>query len=272
MSQSNQTPREYSRSSTYRDLRVTTYFDRKGRVIQVSTDAIEPEPVNGRSIASLIDSTLLKPDATADQVTRLCQDALEKHFFAVCVNPYWVPLCVNLLSGTEVKVATVVGFPLGATTTEIKVFEAKSLIKLGADELDMVINIGELKKGNFANVANDMREVVRAAHKHDVLVKVIIETCLLTEQEKISACLLARQAGIDFVKTSTGFSGPGATVEDVALMRAVVGESIGVKAAGGIRNYADAKKMVAAGATRIGTSAGVQIVEEEVADLAGTNL
>ncbi len=212
-------------------------------------------------IAKLIDHTLLKPQATEDDIRKLCAEAREYGFASVCVNPYWVSLCAKLLSGSGVKVCTVIGFPLGATTTETKVFEARQALERGANEFDMVINIGELKSGNWRAVYDDIRAVVAAVEPYTV--KVIIETALLTDEEKVAACAISKEAGAHFVKTSTGFSKGGATVHDVALMRQVVGGQMGVKASGGIRDYETALEMVRAGATRIGASAGVAIVRGE---------
>ncbi len=213
-------------------------------------------------LAALIDHTLLKPTATTEQIIRLCSEAREFEFAAVCVNPTWVPLCSSLLSGSAIRVCTVIGFPLGATLTEAKAFEAERCATHGAHELDMVINIGALKAGEHRAVEDDIRAVVERARAAGATVKVIIETAYLTHEEKIAACQLARSAGADYVKTSTGFGPAGATVEDVALMRGVVGPEMGVKAAGGIKSAADALAMIRAGATRIGTSAGVSIVAE----------
>ncbi|MCE5208256.1 MAG: deoxyribose-phosphate aldolase [Chloroflexi bacterium] len=212
------------------------------------------------NIARLIDHTLLKPDATHDQIAQLCYEARKYHFASVCINPTHVKLCAELLKGTDVKVCTVIGFPLGATSPDVKVFEAQTALKDGASEIDMVINIGALKSRDLELVARDIRGVVITGHNAHALVKVIIETSLLDEEEKVIACLLSKEAGADFVKTSTGFSGGGATVEDVALMRRVVGPAIGVKASGGIRDRSIAESMVAAGATRLGASAGVKII------------
>ncbi|MBN2678170.1 MAG: deoxyribose-phosphate aldolase [Anaerolineaceae bacterium] len=212
-------------------------------------------------MAGLIDHTLLKPDATHDQIAQLCFEARKYNFASVCINPTHVKLCAELLKGSQVKVCTVIGFPLGATSPEVKVFEAQNAIQHGASEIDMVINIGALKARDLELVARDIHGVVTAGHASGALVKVIIETALLTEEEKVMACLLAKEAGADYVKTSTGFSGGGATVEDITLMRQTVGPTIGVKASGGIRTREDAEKMVAAGATRIGASAGVKIVQ-----------
>lgn len=212
------------------------------------------------SLARMIDHTLLKPDATETEVTKLCEEARKYHFASVCVNPGFVSLCSSLLKGSDVKVCTVIGFPLGATTTEVKRLEAEQAIANGATEIDMVINIGELKSGKTDYVFNDVRQVVLAAKKSLVVCKVILETALLTDEEKIKACLICKDAGADFVKTSTGFSKGGATVGDVALMRLVVGSAVGVKASGGIRTKEDAEAMIASGADRIGASASVKIV------------
>lgn len=215
------------------------------------------------SIASYIDHTLLKPDATVQQIDKLCAEAAEYHFASVCVNPWFVPRCVKNLKDTGVKVCTVIGFPLGATTTETKVFEALQAIRSGAEEIDMVINVSAMKSGSFQAVEQEIQALAAAA-EGSALLKVIIETCLLTEEEKIRACQIAKRAGADFVKTSTGFSTGGATVEDIALMRKTVGPEMGVKASGGIRDYATARAMIEAGATRIGASAGVAIVKAEL--------
>lgn len=215
-----------------------------------------------QDIARLIDHTLLKPEATPDEIEKLCHEAREYRFAAVCVNPPYVKQCAQLLRGTDVAVCTVVGFPLGAHTTEVKVFEAQQAITDGATEIDMVINIGALKAKQYDRVREDIRAVCDAAHARGAIVKVIIEAALLTDDEKVRACELAREAGADFVKTSTGFGPGGATVHDVALMARTVGGQLGVKAAGGIRSYEQAQAMVAAGATRIGASAGVKIVAE----------
>jgi len=219
--------------------------------------------MNAREIARYIDHTNLKPYATREDIIKLCDEAIQYGFYAVCVNPYRVKLAKDYLreKGADVKVASVIGFPLGATPTEVKVFEAKNALDDGADELDMVINIGALKDGDYEYVKNDIAEVVKVAHKRGTKVKVIIETCYLTDEEKVKACELAKEAGADFVKTSTGFGTGGATVEDVKLMRKVVGPDMGVKAAGGIRTYEQALAMIEAGANRIGTSSGVKIVE-----------
>lgn len=207
----------------------------------------------------LIDHTLLKPEATKAQIEKLCGEAKEYDFKSVCVNPYYVKYAKELLKGSDVLVCTVIGFPLGQNTTEIKVAETKDSIQNGADEIDMVINIGALKSKDEDYVLNEIKEI-RNACKGKTL-KVIIETCLLTDEEKITACKLSKEAEADFVKTSTGFSTHGATVEDVKLMRETVGEDMGVKASGGIRDRETALKMVEAGATRLGVSAGVEIVK-----------
>ncbi|OAJ74056.1 2-deoxyribose-5-phosphate aldolase [Brevibacillus sp. SKDU10] len=218
------------------------------------------------SVAKYIDHTALKPDTTKDMIVKLCEEAKEYRFASVCVNPTWVSLCAELLKeAPEVKVCTVIGFPLGANTPELKAFETTNAIENGATEVDMVINVGALKDKNDQLVEQDIRAVVEAA-KGKALVKVIIETCLLTEEEKVRACELAVKAGADFVKTSTGFSTGGATAEDIALMRKTVGRELGVKASGGIRSYADVEKMLQAGACRIGASAGVSIVKGEVSN------
>ncbi|WP_445612726.1 deoxyribose-phosphate aldolase [Geobacillus sp. YF-1] len=211
------------------------------------------------NMAKMIDHTLLKPEATKEQIIQLCREAKQYGFASVCVNPAWVKAAARELSGTDVRVCTVIGFPLGATTPETKAFETNNAIENGAGEVDMVINIGALKSGDDELVERDIRAVVEAA-AGKALVKVIIETALLTDEEKVRACQLAVKAGADYVKTSTGFSGGGATVEDVALMRRTVGDKAGVKASGGVRDRETAEAMIAAGATRIGTSSGVAIV------------
>ena len=218
-----------------------------------------------QNVAGLIDHTLLKADATKEQIKVLCEEAREYKFASVCVNPTWVKYASELLEGSEVKVCTVIGFPLGASTPETKAFETKDAISNGAHEVDMVINIGALKDKDDELVERDIRAVVAAA-TGKALSKVIIETSLLSEEEKVRACEIAVKAGTDFVKTSTGFSTGGATVEDVALMRKTVGPNIGVKASGGVRNTADAEKIIEAGASRIGASAGVSIVKGLTAD------
>ena len=211
-----------------------------------------------------IDHTLLKADASQEQIETLIEEAKKYDFASVCVNPTWVNFAAQALKATDVKVCTVIGFPLGANTPELKAFETSDAIQNGANEIDMVINIGALKSRNFDLVERDIRAVVEAAK--GTLVKVIIETCLLTDDEKVKACQIAQKAGADFVKTSTGFSTGGATVVDVALMRKTVGPDMGVKASGGARSYEDALAFIKAGATRIGASSGVAIMEGDVAN------
>jgi deoxyribose-phosphate aldolase len=228
---------------------------------------LPPAPVQlnvpvGKEIAAWIDHTLLKPEATAAQIRVLCQEAMEYHFASVCINPVFVPLACGLLRDAKEKICTVVGFPLGAVLPEFKVYETLACINAGATEIDMVINIGALKSEAFGLVLNEIQTVVGTAHNQGALVKVILETALLTRREKIIACLISQTAGADFVKTSTGFGPGGATTEDVALMRCVIGSEMGLKAAGGIRSYADAVAMIKAGANRLGASAGVKIVQE----------
>ncbi|WP_269412158.1 deoxyribose-phosphate aldolase [Lentibacillus daqui] len=215
----------------------------------------------GKELAKYIDHTQLKPDTTAEKMQQVVEEARKYQFASVCVNPYWVAYCHEQLRETDVKVCTVIGFPLGATTTETKVFETKQAIQNGATEVDMVINIGELKSNHDQIVKQDIEAVVSAA-KGKALVKVIIETALLNHDEKVRACNLAKSAGADFVKTSTGFSGGGATIEDIQLMRETVGTEMGVKASGGVRDAKATKAMISAGATRIGASAGVDIIAE----------
>jgi len=213
-------------------------------------------------VSRYIDHTLLKPEATRAEIEKLCEEARAYSFASVCVNPTWVKECAFALYGSPVKVCTVVGFPLGATIADVKAYEARRAIFDGATEIDMVINIGALKSKDDETVARDIQRVVEAAHEACAIVKVILETALLTDEEKVRACLLAKEAGADFVKTSTGFSKGGATVADIALMRQVVGAEMGVKAAGGVKDLASAREMIAAGATRIGASAGVKIVQQ----------
>jgi deoxyribose-phosphate aldolase len=212
-------------------------------------------------IAKYIDHTLLKQEASIEQIKKLCEEARKYKFAAVCVNGTNVAECARLLKGTDVNISSVVGFPLGATLPSVKAFETEQVIAAGANEIDMVMNVGAMKSGNFALVKDDIEAVVKAAHALKAIVKVIIETCLLTEDEKVKACQLSKEAGADFVKTSTGFNSAGATVADVALMRKTVGDKIGVKAAGGVRSRDDVLAMIEAGATRIGTSGGVKIME-----------
>ncbi|HEY8463494.1 MAG TPA: deoxyribose-phosphate aldolase [Bacillota bacterium] len=220
----------------------------------------KPEIPFDSALAGKIDHTLLTPNATAAQINTLCQEALDYGFATVCVNPYWVPLARHLLGPAgPVKVCTVIGFPLGASTTAAKVGEAQEAVNSGATELDMVLNISALKDGDYRYVAAEIAQLVQAV-QGKALVKVILETCYLNNEEKIKACEIAREAGADFVKTSTGFGPAGATTADIALMRRIVGTVMGVKAAGGIRDYATALAMLDAGANRIGTSRGVQIV------------
>ncbi len=248
---------------------VRTCFDRAGKVVSAgaerltSTMGVIPQDPN---LAKMIDHTLLKPDATPDQIAQLCFEARKYGFASVCINPAWVKLSAQLLEGSPVKVCTVIGFPLGASAPEVKVFECQNAIEHGATEIDMVLNIGALKARDLDLVARDIRDVVAAAHARRAIVKVIIEAALLTDEEKTIACLLSKEAGADFVKTSTGFASGGATVHDVALMRRAVGPDMGVKAAGGVRTYADAESMIKAGATRIGASAGVKIIQGPVAE------
>lgn len=216
-------------------------------------------------LASLIDHTLLKPDATRADIEKLCAEAAQFGFASVCVSPVWVPLCSDLLQGSCAKVCTVIGFPSGAHAPDVKAYESRRAVEQGAQEVDMVINVGALKSKDYALVEQDIRGVVQAAGP-GALVKVILETSLLTREEKIMGCTLAKAAGADFVKTSTGFAGGGATVEDIHLMRETVGPEMGVKASGGVRTKEEAEAMVAAGATRIGASAGVKIVRGEKAE------
>jgi len=215
-----------------------------------------------QDLARMIDHTLLKPDATQAEIAQLCYEAKKYGFAAVCVNPTNVKLCAELLKGSPVKVCTVVGFPLGATPPEVKAYEAQQAINDGATEVDMVVNIGALKSQDYALVEQDIGTVARTCHNNGAILKVIIEAALLSDEEKIKACALAKAAGADYVKTSTGFGPGGATTADVALMRRVVGPGMGVKAAGGIRSFETARQMVQAGATRIGASAGVKILHE----------
>ena len=211
------------------------------------------------NVNKYIDHTVLKPETTKSQILKLCEEAKQYDFASVCVNPTWVSTCAEQLKGTDVKVCTVIGFPLGATLKEVKAFETKCAIEAGATEIDMVINVGAAKDQNWELVYEDIKAVVDAAN--GVLVKVIIETCLLTDEEKVKACEMSVKAGANFVKTSTGFSTGGATAADVALMRQTVGENVGVKASGGVRTAEDMKTMVEAGANRIGTSGGVSLVQ-----------
>jgi deoxyribose-phosphate aldolase len=233
-------------------------------VIDAGASRVGVHAVGGApgSIASMIDHTLLKPDATRQNIEELCREAAQFKFATVCVNPTWVALAARRLENTGVRVCSVVGFPLGATTGDVKVYETRRVIFDGAREIDMVINIGALKSGDLRIVERDMEGVVSACHEADSLSKVIIEAALLTDDEKVTACTLAKAAGADYVKTSTGFGPGGATVADVALMRRVVGAAMGVKAAGGVRDLESVQAMIAAGATRVGASAGVKIVQQ----------
>jgi deoxyribose-phosphate aldolase len=220
------------------------------------------ETATSRDWASFVDHTLLKPEATESDIRKLCEEAAQYKFASVCVNPHWVKTCAEILRNSGVPVCTVIGFPLGANTTDTKVFEARRAIFDGAREVDMVVNIGALKSGDDCTLERDIHEVAGVAHEFGAICKVIIETALLTEEEKVRASLAAKHAGADFVKTSTGFSKSGATVEDIALMRRTVGADLGVKASGGVKSLEDAKAMIAAGATRIGASVGVKIAQE----------
>jgi deoxyribose-phosphate aldolase len=217
------------------------------------------------TIAALIDHTILKPEATRADVIKVCREARQYNFASVCVNPYWVPLVRAELTGSPVKVCTVVGFPLGATSTEAKVAEASAALRAGAQEIDMVINVGALRSGDHEAVKLDIQQVVKVSHEARAIVKVILETALLDDNQKAVACTLTKLAGADFVKTSTGFGPSGATAHDIALMRSVVGPEMGVKASGGIRTLQDVQAMKAAGASRIGASASVKIVEATAA-------
>ncbi|UCC64921.1 MAG: deoxyribose-phosphate aldolase [Anaerolineae bacterium] len=240
------------------------YLERVQPVVNAGADRIASTlgimPTDG-SLAHMIDHTLLKPEASQDQIAQLCYEARKYSFASVCINPANVKLCAQLLKGSNVPVCTVVGFPLGATSTEAKVFETQQTIRDGATEVDMVINVGALKSRDYELVDRYIASVARACHANKTILKVIIEAALLTDEEKVVACQLAKVADADFVKTSTGFGPGGATVEDVALMRRVVGPTMGIKAAGGIRTYEDAQKMIAAGATRLGASASVRIMQ-----------
>lgn len=213
-------------------------------------------------INRIIDHTLLKPESTEEQIEKIVQEAKEYDFYSVCVNPTWVKKCASLLKGSNTKVCTVIGFPLGANTKQTKVFEAIDAIEKGADEIDMVINIGYVKSGKFAEAEEEIREIAKACHERDALLKVILENCLLTKEEIEKASKISESAGADFIKTSTGFSTSGADVEDVALMRKSVSDKVKVKASGGIRDFKKAQEMIDAGADRLGVSAGVEIVKE----------
>lgn len=239
--------------------------DRMGRLVGAGAERFGLQAgttVYPKEIARLIDHTLLKPDATGGQIETLCREAREHGFATVCVNPAWVSLCAQLLRGCETRVCTVVGFPLGATLTEVKAYETERVIAGGACEVDMVMNVGALKSGDYRLVERDIAAVVEACRRGGAVCKVILETALLTDDEKVKASVLCKAAGADFVKTSTGFASGGATAEDVALMRRVVGPAMGVKASGGVRDFKSAQAMIEAGADRIGASVGVKIVQE----------
>ena len=236
----NQPAGDYCTAECAEGICVDTCFNRVGEVVSAGASRLTSQLGNipdDPDLASMIDHTLLKPDATADQIAQLCYEARKYKFASVCINPTHVKLCAELLEGTQVKVCTVIGFPLGASAPEVKAFEAQTAINDGATEIDMVINIGAVKAGDLTLVARDIHEVVKVGHAAGAIVKVIIETALLNEEEKVTACLLSKEAGADFVKTSTGFSGGGATVEDINLMRRVVGPTMGVKASGGVRDF-----------------------------------
>lgn len=233
-------------------LNIFDEFEKSTKPNQVKLDAKE--------LSAMIDHTLLKPEATISEIEQLCAEAMQHKFASVCVNPSFVSTCFNIIKSSNVKVCTVIGFPLGATTTQSKFLEAEEAIKNGAEELDMVLNIGRLKVKDYDFVYNDLKSIADLSKKHLCTSKVILETCLLTDEEKIAACLLAKEAGLNFVKTSTGFSKGGATKHDVSLMKFVVGDKLKIKASGGIRSYEDAIAMINAGATRLGASAGVKIL------------
>ena len=250
------------------ETNVVTQPKAVNNIVEIGAERISAGPGIGqvladKNLARKIDHTLLKPDAKPDDVKSLCLEAKEYEFASVCVNPGYVSLCSEILKGTIVKVCTVIGFPLGANTTEVKRFEAEQAIANGAQEIDMVINVGQLKQGNYDYVFKDVNQVVLAAKKNNAICKVILETALLSDEEKIKACIICKDAGAHFVKTSTGFSKGGATTGDVALMKYVVGSSVGVKASGGVRSREDANAMIASGADRIGASASVKIVMGE---------
>jgi deoxyribose-phosphate aldolase len=223
------------------------------------------QTINKTELARMIDHTILKPEATPDEVRKICREALEYHFASVCVNPIYVPLVAQELRGSDVLICTVVGFPLGATSTAAKVSETELALAQGAQEVDMVLAVGMLKAGQNDAVKSDIAALAAVCHAHGAILKVILETALLTNEEKVRACELSKAAGADFVKTSTGFSKSGATAEDIALMRRTVGPELGVKASGGVRTYAQALAMIEAGASRIGASTSINIVEEATA-------
>lgn len=271
---------EQEQGDTSNDTHVCSQECSGGLCVQMCIDRLQPVVDAGadritaglgvvpadHNLATMIDHTLLKPDATPDQIAQLCYEARKYKFASVCINPTHVKLASQLLENSDIPVCTVIGFPLGATAPEVKSFETQQAIEDGAKEIDMVANIGAIKGKDYQTAAQDIRAVVRAAHAKSAMVKVIIEASLLTDEEKVATCIIAKDAGADFVKTSTGFGPGGATAEDVSLMRQVVGPNIGVKAAGGISTRTDAREMVAAGATRIGASAGVRIAKEVVAN------
>ena len=234
-----------------------------------AVQCVNDQPAEVRALARLMDHTLLRPQATRAQIEQIADEARQWCFGTICVNPAWVPLAAEKLRGSGVKVAAVVGFPLGATLTSVKRAEAQSVILAGAEEVDMVMNVGAMRSGDRETVENDIRGVSEVCHEGGAILKVILENAYLSEQEKVEACRIVQKAGADYVKTSTGFGPSGATVEDVRLMRQTVGPEMGVKAAGGIRNLADAVAMLDAGATRLGTSASIAILEEAAAALAG---
>jgi len=254
--------------TTQAPLSPGNYVHRVQPVVSAGADRIattlDVAPTDGE-LSHLIDHTLLKADATQDEIARLCYEARKHGFASVCVNPSYVKLCADLLDGSDVEVCTVVGFPLGATSTESKTFEAQKAVRDGATEVDMVINVGALKSRDYEVVEGDIASIASACHAGGAILKVIIEAALLTDEEKVAACQLAKVASADFVKTSTGFGPGGATPEDVALMRQVVGSEMGVKAAGGIKTTADARRMIEAGASRIGASASIKIVQGDEA-------
>ena len=258
------TPRVLPSRCTCHSLALDCCPDRVQGVLDAGASRLGVHAAGGAAgtIAAMIDHTLLKPDASLAEVETLCREAAQFGFATVCVNPTWVAACARLLKGTAVKVTSVVGFPLGATTPDVKNYETRRALFDGAGEIDMVINVGALKSGDLRMVERDIEAVAGPCREAGAVSKVIIEAALLTNDEKVTACTLAKAAGADYVKTSTGFGPGGATVADVALMRRVVGDQMGVKAAGGVRDLESVKAMVAAGATRIGASAGVRIVQE----------
>ena len=258
------TPRVLPSRCTCHSLALDCCPDRVQGVLDAGASRLGVHAAGGAAgtIAAMIDHTLLKADASLAEVETLCREAAQFGFATVCVNPTWVAACARLLKGTAVKVTSVVGFPLGATTPDVKNYETRRALFDGAGEIDMVINVGALKSGDLRMVERDIEAVAGPCREAGAVSKVIIEAALLTDDEKVTACTLAKAAGADYVKTSTGFGPGGATVADVALMRRVVGDQMGVKAAGGVRDLESVKAMVAAGATRIGASAGVRIVQE----------